>query len=145
MGSLQTNSLILFNIAVPAPVSVSVTSDPVSPIQPVGSAVALTCTVELSPAVVTLANLTVTTVWTGPAGFNATNTAQPVMGNTTTYISTAMVSSFGRNDSGYYSCKSNITSNSLASRSINDKVRLTVGKSNCCAYMITTKYYIIQY
>lgn len=51
----------------------------------------------------------VTTEWTRPglAGFMtiSTVTAQSVMGNTTTYISTIVVSSFGREQSGNYTCK----------------------------------------
>ena len=74
---------------VPPPVNVTVTSDPVSPIRPIGSAVSLSCTVELSPAVDV--PVTVNTVWTGPDRFMTTNTAQPVMGNT--YSSSVMISS----------------------------------------------------
>ena len=85
-----------------------VTSDPVSPIRPVGSDVTLTCTVELSPAVDV--PVTVNTVWTGPDGFMTTNTAQPVRGNPTTYTSTAMVSSFERDQSGNYTCTATVIS-----------------------------------
>ena len=92
---------------VPPPTSVTITSDPVSPIRPVGSDVTLTCTVELSAAVDVA--VTVNTVWTGPAGFMTTNTAQPVMGTTTTYTSTAMVSSFGRDQSGDYICAATVS------------------------------------
>ena len=80
----------------------TVTNDPVSPIRPVGSDTTLTCTVELSPTVDV--PVTVNTVWTGPNGFMTVNTAQSVMGSTTTYTSTAMVSSFGRDQSGVYNC-----------------------------------------
>ena len=62
----------------------------------------MTCTVELSPDVDI--PVTVTTVWTGPAGFMTTKTAQPVMGSTTTYTSTAIISSFGKDQSGLYIC-----------------------------------------
>ena len=66
---------------------------------------------ELSPAVDV--PVTVTTMWTGPAGFMTTNTAQPVIGSTTTYTSTAMVSSFRREQSGDYICKATVSSTSL--------------------------------
>ena len=85
-------------LPVPAPTSVTVTNGSVN----VGSTVTLTCTVELSPAVDV--PVTVNTVWTGPDGFMTTNTAQSVMGSTTTYTSTAMVSSFGRDQSVNYTC-----------------------------------------
>ena len=74
----------------------------------VGSTVTLTCTVELSPAVDV--PVTVNTVWTGPDGFMTTSTAQR-MGSTTTYTSTAMVSSFGRDQSGNYTCTATVGPN----------------------------------
>ena len=89
---------------VPAPVTVMVTP-PVSTILP-GPSTNLTCTVEISPAVDV--PVTVTTVWTGPAGFMTTNTAHPVMGSTTTYSSTIMVSSFGTYISRNYTCTATV-------------------------------------
>ena len=89
----------------------------------------LTCTVELSPLVDV--PVTVNTVWTGPDGFMATNTAQPVSGNTTTtYASIATVSSSGREQSGNYSCRATVRA---MSSSIIDSVgysssRVIVGK-----------------
>ena len=80
-----------------------VTSNKANPIRPVGSNVILACTVELSSAVDV--PVTVNTVWTGPAGFSTTNTAQPVMGSTTTYTSTVIVHSFGKNQNGEYRCE----------------------------------------
>ena len=95
----------------PSPDRVIVTCDPISPIQPLQYPnITLTCTVELSPAVDV--PVTVNTVWTGPDGFMTTNTAQPVMGSTTTYTSTTMVSSFGRDQSGNYTCTANVISSS---------------------------------
>ena len=85
-----------------------VTSSKSSPINPVGSDVTLTCTVDFDPAVDV--PVTVNTMWTGPNGFMTTNTAQSVMGSTTTYTSTAMVSSFGRDQSGNYTCTATVNS-----------------------------------
>ena len=85
LGYSQSPLIVL----VPNPMVV-VSSDPVSPIRPVGSDVTLTCTVNLSTVV--NVEVDVNTVWTGPAGFMTTNTAQPVMGSTTTYTSSATVS-----------------------------------------------------
>ena len=96
---------MFLSLTVPAPTSVTVTNGSVN----VGSTVTLTCTVELSPAVDV--PVTVNTVWTGPDGFMTTNTAQPVMGSTTTYTSTAMVSSFGRDQSGDYTCTATVRPN----------------------------------
>ena len=86
---------------------VAISSDPVSPIRPVGSDVTLTCTVELSPAVVVPDRVTVNTVWTGPDGVTLSPTT-PVMENLTRYTSTAMVDSFGRDHSGDYNCSATI-------------------------------------
>ena len=54
--------------------------------------------------------VTVVTEWTGPAGFVTTNTAQPVVANTTLYTSTVIISSFGRDNSGIYTCRATISS-----------------------------------
>ena len=96
-------------ISVPNP-TVTVTSDQPNPIGSVGANVTLTCIVELSPAVDV--PVTVNTEWTGPYWFRTTNTAQPVIGSTTTYTSTAMVSSFGRDQSGDYTCTATVSSTS---------------------------------
>ena len=111
------------------PLSVNVTSHPVSPIQAIESNVTLTCTVELSPAVDI--PVTVNTVWTGPAGFGTTNTAQPIMGSITTYISTAMVRLVNRKKSGDYTCTATVTSESpyITNSSLFGETRITAGKS----------------
>ena len=114
-------------ISVPNPMVVTITSDPVSPIQPV----TLTCTADLSPAV--NVQVIVNTEWTGPDGFMTTNTAQPVMGSTTTYTSTATVSSFGRGQSGVYTCTATVSSTSsflTDSGSQSGTARVTVGKGD---------------
>ena len=92
----------LFIPIVTPPTSVNITSDPANPVRPIGSTVNLTCIVELSP--VENISVTVNTLWTGPDGFMTTNTAQPVMGSTTTYTSRAIVNSFWRDQSGVYNC-----------------------------------------
>ena len=78
----------------------TVTSDPVSPIRPVGSDVTLTCTVELSPAVDV--PVTVNTEWTGPDGFMTTNTEEHHNGQN--YTVSHKIHSFSRRKSGNYSC-----------------------------------------
>ena len=76
--------------------------------------------------------VTVNTVWTGPDGFMTTNTAQPVMGSTTTYASTAMVSSFGRNQSGNYTCTATVNAISpfISDSSQSGIKRITTSKSS---------------
>ena len=83
---------------------------------------------ELSPLVDV--PVTVNTVWTGPAGFMTTNTAQPVMGSTTTYISSVVVSSFGRDQSGDYTCTATVSSAAqsiITSMQTLSSIRVTVG------------------
>lgn len=89
----------------------SSSSTPVSPIRPVGSAVTLTCTVDLSPLVDV--PVTVTALVSGPAGVAIIPVTSSVIENATTYTSTAVVKSFGRNQSGEYTCMANVESNSL--------------------------------
>ena len=105
-------------------------------IRPVGSAVTMTCTIELSSDVDI--PVTVTTVWTGPDGFMTTNTAQSVKGSTTTYTSTAMVSTFGKDQSGLYICSATAITTSpfiIDSHSHNGTAIITVGKSNGTMYL----------
>ena len=106
----------------------TVTSDSVSPIHLFEYPnITLTCTVELSPSVVV--PVTVNTVWTGPAGFNTINTAQPVMG-TTSYTSTAIVKSLKRNKSGNYICLATVISESpyINNSSLSGIKRVSTGK-----------------
>ena len=127
---------MILPISVPNPMVVAISSDPVSPVRPVGSAVTLTCTVELSPAVDV--PVIVNTVWTGPDGLTTTNTAQPVMDSATTYTSTAMVNSFGRDQSGVYNCTATVSSTSsflTGSGSQSGTARVTVGKVDIYVYM----------
>ena len=132
MISDKWTSFIVSLITVSTP-TVNVTSDQPNPIRPIGSNVTLTCTVVLAEYV---EGLTVNTEWTGPNGFSENGMAQR-MGSTTTYISTAMVSSFGRNQSGDYTCTATVSStssfitNSMGSSSI----RVTVGKRKRVFYL----------
>ena len=93
---------------------------------PLGSNVTLTCTVELSPVVDF--PVTVNTVWTGPDGFMTNDTAQ-VVESTTTYTSTAMIRSFGRNQSGTYTCTATVSpdSPSVSSSAYSGTLEITSG------------------
>ena len=86
---------------------VTIASDPVSPVQPVGTIVTLNCNVELDRSV--NVSVTVDTVWTGPDNFNWNIMAQQ-MRNTTTYTSRVTVISFGRDQSGDYTCTATVSS-----------------------------------
>ena len=85
------------------------TSSLPNPIRPVGSAtVTLTCTVELSPAVDV--PVTVNILWTGPVRFSSDNKA--IESTTKSYISTVLVESFHKNNSGCYTCRAFVVSES---------------------------------
>ena len=75
--------------------------------------------------------VTVNVQLSDPAGSPLTTTTLSMSGST--YTSTAMVSSFGRDQSGVYNCTVviNSTSNSflIDSDSQSDVIRVTVGKS----------------
>ena len=101
-----------------------------NPIPPFGSSVTLICTVELSPAVDV--PVTVNTVLSTDEGFSNTRTAQPVMGSSTNYAATSIISPFTRNNSGVYTCAATASSpfNAYISGSSTARVsvRVTTGK-----------------
>ena len=106
-----------------------ITSDPVSPIRPVGSDATLTCTVELSPAVDV--PVTVNVQLSDPAGSPLTITSSLMSGFT--YISIAIISSFGRDQSGNYTCTAIVSSSFLFftnSRPQSVAAYITVGKKH---------------
>ena len=105
---------------VPEPSSIVLTSNKRNPIRPVGSNVMLTCTVELSPAVDV--PMTVYIEWTGPDGLELMTNVSAVDSNTT-YTSTVMITSFGRNHSGNYTCTAIVKQ--VSSQYINDREAVT--------------------
>ena len=102
-------------ITVPAPASIKLTSNKPNPIRPVGSDITVTCTIILSPAVDV--PVTVNINLSDPAGRTLTTTTPAVSGST--HTTTAMISSFGRNQSGIYTCEVN-TSTTLTPSFITD-------------------------
>ena len=109
--------------------TVSIANNPTGIIT-AGSSVTLTCTVVLESSVDV--PVTVNTVWTGPDNFNRNVMAQQ-MGSTTTYTSTVMVSLFGRDQSGEYTCTATVRLASpspfiMNSMSSSSTRRVTVGK-----------------
>ena len=120
------NLLISNDLTVPAPTSVTVTSNSNNPIRPIGSDVTLTCTVNLNSSVDV--PVTVNTVWSGPRGFRMSREA---IGNNTIQTSTLNVSLFGRNNSGVYNCTATISSSNaliFMSDSRIGTLRVTTGK-----------------
>ena len=100
--------IIFFLSTVPSPISVIVSSNILDPIRPIGSAVTLICIVKYSPAVTVDIPVTMNTVWTGPAGFMATNVAVQI--DVTTYVSVILINSFGIEQFGNYTCVATVSS-----------------------------------
>ena len=121
----------IHSITVPAPTSIIIRSSKPNPIRPVGSDVNVTCTAVLSPAVDV--PVTVDIQLSDPAGRTLTTTTPSISGSN--YTTSAMVSSFGRNQSGNYTCTVN-TSSTLASSFIAgskikfETLRITAGELN---------------
>ena len=121
------NYVIYHHHTVPAPTSVSVTSNVSNPIRPVRSTVTLTCTIVLAEYV---DGLTVNIELTGPNEFSDKGMAQR-MGSTSTHTGTAMVSLFGRDQSGNYTCTATVSSTMspsfLRDSVTSSSIRVTVG------------------
>ncbi len=97
---------IIHSIAVPSPISVSISSDIDNPI-PQGSSPTLSCTVSLPPAVDI--EVEIVSEWNGPTyGLREYTTTEPVLNSTAevpTYTSTARLNAPGTfYDSGNYYC-----------------------------------------
>ena len=90
------------------------------------------CTVELDLAVDI--PVTVNTVWTVPDSviILADSDTTVTMQNLSAYTSTAVVSSFGRNHSGNYSCTAsvNLTAFVMNIGSLSETTKVTTGNSN---------------
>ena len=93
---------------------------------------------ELSPSVdvPVIVNLE----WTGPARIMTTNSVQPDTESSFTYISTAIVRSLKKDQSGDYTCTATVSAMSsfvTNNVSIFSSIRLIVGKqySNACTTM----------
>ena len=115
---------------VPAPMTMNLVSDPVSPVRPIGSTVTLTCTVQLS----TNSNIDVQlSVALQILRDNSPLTSSPSSTSGSTYTSTAVVSSFGRDESDNYTCRANVTpmtpNEYLIQSKTSTTAEVTVGKT----------------
>ena len=106
----------------------NLTSVPASPIRPIGANVTLICTVELSPFIDV--PVAINAELFDPTGRSLT--INPLLVSGSTYTMTAEINSFGRNQSGIYSCSISLTSTSLfltGSRPKTASNHITVGKN----------------
>ena len=100
-------------------------------VRPIGSSVTLTCMADFDP-VINVAGVTVNVQLSAPAGSPSITTTPSVSGST--YSSMATISSFGRTDSGVYTCTvtvspspSNLFLSGSSSRS--ETLRVTTGET----------------
>ena len=128
---MRTNFTLLPSVLVPAPESVNLLSNKTNPIHPVGSDVNLTCIVELNPTIIN--NVSLLT-----ADIQLSRNENPLAligmltrtGTTITY--TTQLNSFGRNDSGNYTCTATIrsqptTTHLTASSSLTNSAKISTG------------------
>ena len=82
--------------------------------------------------------LTVNVAWIGPDGVSFIPTGHH-MESTSRYTSTIMVSSFGRQQSGEFTCRATISSDTLltSGTEVSGMERITVGKllDHCCRHI----------
>ena len=119
--------IMLHYCTVPAPSFVTITSDSVSPIRPVGSDVSLTCSVDLSSAVDV--PVTVNIEMRDPQE-NVLTISTPTLSQSV-YVSEALITSFGRNQSGIYTCEATVSSPSpflIESGTLSRDLRVTTSK-----------------
>ena len=99
-------------------------------VRPIGSIVTLTCTVDLDPEIDV--PVTVNIVLRDPAGSPLATTTPSVSGSS--YTTAATISSFGRSDSGVYTCMAAVSpspSNPFLSNSSSrsETFRVTTGEA----------------
>lgn len=125
---------------VPNP-TVTITSTPVSPIRLIKSTVTLICTVELSSAVDVPVTVNVQLI--APSGSPLTTTLPSVSG--LTYTTTAMINSFGRNQSGVYACTATVdlvTVNPFVIGGVGVTGMGAIGTGKLCSILSQSKYRI---
>ena len=119
-------------ILVPRPTAIRMSMNQVNPlmVRPIGSTVTLTCMADVDPALGGVP-VTVNIQLRDPAGRLLTATTPSVSGST--YSSMATISSFGRDQSGLYTCSATVSPsppNSFLSDSSpqHETLRVTVGE-----------------
>ena len=126
--------IILCMHSVPPPTSMTITTDQDNPIRPIGSSVNVTCVthVDLSSELEIDVSLTMNIRLTDPNSNLLGSKLFTVLQSNHTYHSTAIISSFGRNNSGLYKCSVNISSTGLSvflvEHNSSKSVQITTGK-----------------
>ena len=82
--------------------------------------------------------VTVNMIWTGPNGFMTTQTVKGIV-ETTNFSATTMIFSFGKTQSGNYTCTASINSTALflkTSQSVATTLMVTTGKDQYILYSL---------
>ena len=109
------------------------TSDPLSPIRPVGTSVSLNCSCDIAQSVpaeyIDILDIMVSISLRDPLRGLLATTATSVSG--TVYTSSAVISSFGRDQSGIYTCTASVNSLSsfIIGREISTQKQVTTGNN----------------
>ena len=123
--------------SVSAPTSVTCKSATSNPVRPIGSVVNLICIVHVELGAAVDVPVTLSTVWTGPDEFNAVSISQPIyrIGSSVHNISSsAVVSSFRRDQSGSYMCMASLIASSstnsylIDSNTVSGSIQVTTGE-----------------
>jgi hypothetical protein len=128
---LNAISNIYILILVSRPTAIRVLTNQVNSlmVRPIGSTVTLTCMADFDPAIDVPVSVNIQL--SDPAGRTLTTTTPSVSG--ATFTTTATISSFGRNDSGVYTCTATVSpspSNQfLFSNSRYETLRVTTGEA----------------
>ena len=126
----QTHNLLSL-VPRPATIRISTNQDNPLMVRPVGSTVTLTCMADLDPAIGDIPVI-VNIELRDPAGSPLATTAPSVSGFT--YTTSATISSFGRSDSGVYTCTAGVSPSPsnpfLSSSSLRSETfRVTTGEA----------------
>lgn len=111
-------------------IELNMTSDPSSPVRPIGSRVNLNCSGDIAPnlpAEYIDIGVTVRISLQDPSGRQLATTAPLVFG--TVYTSSAVISSFGRDQSGIYTCTASMRAltSFIIGREISTQMQVTTG------------------
>ena len=109
----------------------SITNFPSSPIRPIGTSVTLNCSCDIGQSLPTRyldIGVIVSISLRDPSGRLLANTTPPVTGSL--YTSSAMISSFGRDQSGIYTCTASVRASSsfIISTDTSKRKQVTIGK-----------------
>ena len=121
-------------------IELTLTSDPPSPIRPIGASVSLNCSCDIAQSLpaeyINVLELTVSISLQDPSGRQLATTAPQVSG--TVYSTSAVISSLGRDQSGVYTCTASVRTSSsfIIGREVSIQKRVTTGNKKKAFYNV---------